>query len=160
MPRDLESGRSETKIKNDYPAIFTHYRSNRGAGFFWFLLSRLGRLHWDRALCRRLPLQSALGNGRSRADPARTRLAGACAKSKSNNRDSERAETATRLTQKERSLDTDLKAWPALRVRCSTDVTDGKRDSKPRITWLRFAAVRRELIDVEDCRSTLLPCVR
>jgi hypothetical protein len=53
-----------------------------------------------------------------------------------------------------------LKAWPALRVRCSTDVTGGKRDSKPRITWLRFAAVRRALIDGEDCRSTLVPCVR
>jgi hypothetical protein len=42
LPRDLESGRRKTKIKNhDYPAIFTRYRSNQGAGFFWLLLSDL-----------------------------------------------------------------------------------------------------------------------
>jgi len=78
LPCNFESGRSKAKIENhDYPAIFTRYRSNEGAGFFWLLLTRLGGLHRDRPLCRRLPLQSALGNGRSHADPARARLAGA-----------------------------------------------------------------------------------
>ncbi len=66
--------------------------------FFWLLLSRPGGVHRHRPLCRRLPLQGALGNGRPRADAARPRLGGAGAQSQSDDRDSERVEIAVSLT--------------------------------------------------------------
>src|SRR5215471_5597252 len=101
LPCNPESGRSRTKIKNhDYAAIFTGHRSNRGAGFFWVLLSGLGGFHRHRPLCRGLSLQGALGNGRARADAAEAGLSGAGAQSQSDDRDSERGEVATCVTHK------------------------------------------------------------
>jgi hypothetical protein len=58
----------------------------------------IGSLH------RRLSLQGELGYGRSHATAASARLAGAHAQSQPDNRDSERAETATRVTAEEQSI--------------------------------------------------------
>ena len=92
--------------------------ATKEADFSELLLSRLGGgSARHRALNRGLPLQGTFGDGRSRADAARARLSGACARSQSDDRDSERGEIAASLTA-EGTLrhDTYLKAWPSLRV--------------------------------------------